>query len=202
MQQNGRLRDTGRGKKLNNFRKSRISSKKIITKNENKPNLKWYVAIAFTSPRAQPEVVGFLVSNQGSEISGRNRFLPGRMEETGKKVFLPVSSRRKWKKLEESGRNRKKYMKPHRHTNKLVEISFQILLSKYWHFNALQICISQISGILCPAQCCPIHFIISCIQGLNMLKCLHLEHLIFHICFDKVLPACIYHLILYKGFRI
>ena len=45
---------------------------------------------------------------QGSETSGRNRFLPGRMEETGKKVFLPVSSGRKWKKLEESGRNWKK----------------------------------------------------------------------------------------------
>ena len=38
---------------------------------------------------------------QGSETSGRNGFLPGRMEETGKKVFLPVSSGRKWKKLEE-----------------------------------------------------------------------------------------------------
>ena len=38
---------------------------------------------------------------QGSETSGRNRFLPGRMEETGKKVLLPVSSGRKWKKLEE-----------------------------------------------------------------------------------------------------
>ena len=43
--------------------------------------------------------------DQGSETSGRNRFLPGRMEETGKKVFLPVSSGRKWKKVEETGRN-------------------------------------------------------------------------------------------------
>ena len=48
------------------------------------------------------------LAEQGSETSGRNRFLPGRMEETGKKVFLPVSSGRKWKKLEESGRNWKK----------------------------------------------------------------------------------------------
>ena len=128
---------------------------------------------------------------QGSETSGRNRFLPGRMEETGKKVFLPVSSGRKWKKLEESGRNWKKYMKPNKRTSKLVEISFQILLS---NTESMQICSSQISGILqdakCPAQCCPIHSIISCIQGLNMLKCLHLEHLIFtYICFDKVLPV-------------
>ena len=29
--------------------------------------------------------------NQGLETSGRNRFHPGRMAETGKKVFLPVS---------------------------------------------------------------------------------------------------------------
>ena len=47
---------------------------------------------------------------QGSETSGRNKFLPGRMEETGKKVFLPVCSGRKWKILEESERNWKKYM--------------------------------------------------------------------------------------------
>ena len=47
-------------------------------------------------------------TSQGSETSGRNRFLPGRMEETGKKVFLPVSSGKNWKKLEESGRNWKK----------------------------------------------------------------------------------------------
>ena len=32
---------------------------------------------------------------------GKNRFLPGRMEETGKQVFLPVSSGRKWEKMEE-----------------------------------------------------------------------------------------------------
>ena len=68
------------------------------------------------------------------------------MEETGKKVFLPVSSGRKWKKLEESGRNWKKYMKPNKDTNKLVEISSQILLSNTGM--SMQICISQISGIL------------------------------------------------------
>ena len=105
------------------------------------------------------------------------------MEETGKKVFLPVSSGRKWKKLEESGRNWKKYMKPSKDTNKLVELSFQILLSNTGM--SMQICISQTSGILQGASAvrgpvtCPIHSIISCIQGLNMLKCLHLEHLIF-----------------------
>ena len=70
------------------------------------------------------------------------------MEETGKKVFLPVSSGRKWKKLEESGRNWKKYMKPNKDTNKLVEISFKILLSNTGM--SMQICISQISGILLP----------------------------------------------------
>ena len=46
---------------------------------------------------------------QGSETSGINRFLPGIMEETGKKVFLPVSSGRQWKTgsglAEEIGRN-------------------------------------------------------------------------------------------------
>ena len=62
------------------------------------------------------------------------------MEETGKKVFLPVSSGRKWKKLEEM------YMKPNKDTNKPVEISFQILNTGM----SMQICISfsQISGIL------------------------------------------------------
>ena len=43
-------------------------------------------------------------SMQGSETSGI-MFLPGRMEETGKKMFLPVSSGRNWKKVEETGRN-------------------------------------------------------------------------------------------------
>ena len=50
----------------------------------------------------------------------KNRFLPGRMEETGKKVFLPqvpVSSRRNWKKLEEI----------HDSANKVLERSSQIL---------------------------------------------------------------------------
>ena len=54
------------------------------------------------------------VYEQGKKVnkktSGRNRFLSGRMQETGKKVFLPVSSERKWKKMEESGRKWKKYM--------------------------------------------------------------------------------------------
>ena len=71
------------------------------------------------------------------------------MEETGKKVFLPVSSGRKWKKLEESGRN--VCMKPNKDTNKPVEISFQIRNTGM----SMQICISQISGILQGASARP-----------------------------------------------
>ena len=46
-------------------------------------------------------------SPQGLVSSGRNLFLLGRMEETGRKGFLPLSSGKKWKKPEESGRYRK-----------------------------------------------------------------------------------------------
>ena len=77
------------------------------------------------------------------------------MEETGKKVFLPVSSGRKWKKLEESGRNWKKYMKPNKDTNKLVEISSQIGLLLSNTGMSMQICISLISGILQGASAQP-----------------------------------------------
>ena len=43
-------------------------------------------------------------------------------------------------------------MKPNKHTNKLVEISFQILLS---NTESMQICTSQISGILQDASAQP-----------------------------------------------
>ena len=52
---------------------------------------------------------------------------------------------RKWKKLEEM------YMKPNKDTNKPVEISFQILNTGM----SMQICISQISGILQGASARP-----------------------------------------------
>ena len=45
------------------------------------------------------------IHKQGSETSERNRFLPGRIEETGKKEFLPEETGRNWKKMEEIGRN-------------------------------------------------------------------------------------------------
>ena len=44
-----------------------------------------------------------VIIQQGSETSGRNRFLPGRMEETGKKTFfqfLPEETGKNWKKAE------------------------------------------------------------------------------------------------------
>ena len=72
---------------------------------------------------------GHNARQEGSETSGRNRFLPGRMEETGKKVFLPVSSRRKWKK---TGRKWKKLEEIHSnnvYANKVLKRSSQILWS-------------------------------------------------------------------------
>ena len=123
-------------------------------------------------------------------MSGRVRKLPEEIDffrEEWKKLekwyFFQFLLEESGKKLEESGRNWKKYMKPNKDTNKLVEISSQILLSNTGM--SMQICISQFWNFArcqCSAQCCPIHSIISCIQGLNLLlKCLHLEHLIFHI---------------------
>ena len=50
-----------------------------------------------------------LTFGQGLETSGRNRFLPGRMEGTGKKhnffQFLLEKSGKNWKKAEETGKN-------------------------------------------------------------------------------------------------
>ena len=80
---------------------------------------------------------------QGSETSGRNRFLPGRMEETGKKVFLPVSSGRNWKKVEETGRNiwnqqcmpTKCWKKVPRYYEVILEHQcWSTFFSKFWHF--------------------------------------------------------------------
>ena len=112
---------------------------------------------------------GAAESNRSHSPSGFGnfRFLPGRMEETGKKVFLPVSSRRKWKKLEESGRNWKKCMS-NVNANKVLERSSQIQWSNT--VTSMQICNSQNSWILQGSI-----DLLSNILGLGMFQFLHLQ---------------------------
>ena len=107
-------------------------------------------------------------SNQGLETSRRNRFLLGRMEETGKKVFLPVSSGRKWKKLEESGRNWKKYMqtmcmrtKCWKETPRLCEVILEHQRRSVF-LKILEFC-------KVPLTCCPI------LMSGRTFQCLHIQ---------------------------